>query len=544
MTCARSRTRVLCGGFIFVCLGAVGCGSDGSSGGAGGTGSAESGSTAGVDTGSVSSSGSSSGTSSGTTSGKSGSAVSGTSGQSTSGSSGAAGSTGSSGTSGTSGGTGATGSGTTGSAGSTSSDAGTRDSSTSGSAGTSGSSGTSGSTTGTGTGTNGVGPNCGEDDPNLAGIEPTMPTTFCQTLTTSSANIQSALTACAGKGAVRLSTASSFTAGSLTFGAGAVLVIDAGVTLNLTGTQTPGVINVTGANAGIYGEGTIDGSGAGSGTTLIHASGDKFVLYKVHVHNSQKMHLKVQGTGFVVWGNTIIASPTSANTDGIDPGAGQSGVDSTNGYIVCNTITVGDDQIAIKGAEGKLSNLTIAHNLFGAGHGMSIGSETGPGGIDGVNVYDLTIDGDFYPAASAVNANGIRIKSYDGAGGPVDHVTYSNICARNLHNAVLITPNYTQGTVTGGGAPDFGSATITDFHLLRGSGTQTPIVSITGTTGTLKTTVTLDNFVVDGLTTPVTPTSATVTVGPDGASPGVHGATDGTPHPIDCTSRFVTFPTN
>jgi len=53
------------------------------------------------------------------------------------------------------------------------------------------------------------------------------------------------------------------------------------------------------------------------------------------------MHVKVQGSGWVIWGNTLITSPTAKNTDGIDPGAGQSGVNSTNGYIVCNTITVG-----------------------------------------------------------------------------------------------------------------------------------------------------------------------------------------------------------
>ncbi len=371
-----------------------------------------------------------------------------------------------------------------------------------------------------------------------------MPATVCKTLTASGSDIQGALTSCAGQGAVKLTGAPSFSASSLTLGAGAVLWIDTGVTLNLTGSGTPGVISVTGANAGIYGEGTIDASGAGSGTTMIHSSGDKFVLYKVHLHNSQKMHLKVQGTGFVVWGNTLITAPNSSNTDGIDPGAGQRGVNSTNGYIVCNTVTVGDDQIAIKGAEGHVSNLTIAHNYFGAGHGMSIGSETGLGGIDGVNVYDLTIDGDHYPTASAVNANAIRIKSYNGAGGPVDHITYKNICARNLHNAILITPNYTQGTVSGGGAPEFGNVSITDFHLLRGSGTQTPTISITGTSGALKTSVTLDNVVVDGLTTPISATNATVTIGPGGASPGVKGATDGTPHPIDCSSRFIPFPTN
>jgi polygalacturonase len=408
-----------------------------------------------------------------------------------------------------------------------------------------------GTSTGTGTGTgdgggtgsSGIGPGCGRDDPALAGLEPAMPSAVCQT-PSPGADIQAALDACAGHGAVKLTGAPSFSASSLTLAAGAILWIDGGVVLNLTGSATPGLIEVTGAGAGIYGEGTIDAKGAASGTTMIHSAGDGFVLYRVHLHNSQKMNLKVQGKGFVIWGNTILAAPSSANTDGIDPGAGKQGVDTTGGYIVCNAISVGDDQIAIKGTQGHVSNLTVAHNYFGAGHGMSIGSETGPGGIDGVNVYDLTIDGDVYPAASAVNANGIRIKSYDGAGGVVDHVSYRNICARNLHDAILITPSYTQGTVTSGGIPVFGSVTIADYHVLRGSGSQTPAISITGTTGTPATTVTLDDVVVDGLTTPISATSATVTVGPGGASPGVNGPTDGTPQPIDCSARFVTFPAN
>jgi polygalacturonase len=387
-------------------------------------------------------------------------------------------------------------------------------------------------------------PGCGRDDPALAGLEPSMPSAVCQTLTgaASSSGIQAALDACAGHGAVKLTGGASFTAPSLTLAAGEVLWIDTGAVLNLTGSATPGLIDVTGAGAGVYGEGTIDAKGAAAGTTMIHSSGDGFVLYKVHLINSQKMHVKVQGKGFVVWGNTILAAPTSANTDGIDPGAGDNGVESTGGYIVCNTISVGDDQIAIKGAQGHLTNLTVAHNSFGAGHGMSIGSETGPGGIDGVNVYDLTIDGDVYPGASAVNANGIRIKSYSGAGGVVDHVSYRDICARNLHSAILITPNYTAGTVTSGGTPEFGSVAISDYHLLRGSGTQTPVIAITGTAGTPRTSVTLENVVVDGLTTPIAATSATVTVGPGGASPGVQGATDGTPHAIDCSARFVAIP--
>jgi hypothetical protein len=246
----------------------------------------------------------------------------------------------------------------------------------------------------------------------------------------------------------------------------------------------------------------------------------------------------VQGDHFVIWGITILTAPSASNTDGIDPGAGQSGVATSNGYIVCNTISTGDDQIAIKGAEGRVSNLTIAHNYFGAGHGMSIGSETGPGGIDGVHVYDLTIDGDVYPGASGVNANAIRVKSFNGAGGLVDHGVYENICARNLHNAILFEPNYSIGTSTGGGAPDFRTFTIRDFHLLRGSGSQSPIVTVHGTGSTA---VTLDDVVVDGAGT-IAQNSATVTVGAGGAAPGPSGASQGSPVPVDCSQRFVNFP--
>ncbi|MGA7120244.1 MAG: glycosyl hydrolase family 28 protein, partial [Polyangiaceae bacterium] len=167
-----------------------------------------------------------------------------------------------------------------------------------------------------------------------------------------------------------------------------------------------------------------------------------------------------------------------------------------------------------------------------------IGSETGPGGINGVHVYDLTIDGDVYPGASAVNANAIRIKSYDGAGGIVDNVVYENICARNLHNAILFEPNYSSGTSTGGGAPDFRTFTIRDFHELRGSGSQSPLVTVHGTGSTA---VTLDDVVIDGAAS-FAPSAATVTVGAGGAAPGPSGASQGSPVAIDCTQRFIAFP--
>jgi polygalacturonase len=384
----------------------------------------------------------------------------------------------------------------------------------------------------------GVGAGCGAGDPNLAGVEPQWPA-VCTQISAQGMDIQAALTGCAGKGAVKLTgSGASYTSGALSIPAGAFLWVDTGVTLFPTATGSRATIEAGGDGSGIVGHGTIDGSQSPSGSVMIHAAVNNFVMYEVNLKNSQKMHVKVQGDHFVIWGITIITPPTTANTDGIDPGAGESGVATSNGYIVCNTISTGDDQIAIKGAEGLVSNLTIAHNYFGAGHGMSIGSETGPGGINGVHVYDLTIDGDVYPGASAVNANAIRVKSYNGAGGVVDNVVYENICARNLHNAILFEPNYSSGTSTGGGAPDFRNFTIRDFHQLRGSGSQSPLVTVDGTGSTA---VTLDDVVIDGAAS-FAPNAATVTVGAGGAAPGPSGASQDSPVAIDCSQRFIAFP--
>ena len=128
-------------------------------------------------------------------------------------------------------------------------------------------------------------------------------------------------------------------------------------------------------------------------------------------------------------------------TDGVDPGESAS-----NGYIVCSKISDGDDHIAIKGGT-SVSHLTIAHNHFEAGHGMSIGSETN-GGVSDVNVYDLSIDGTG-TGLKGGSSNGIRIKSDPSRGGLVKNVTYSDVCVRQLANPILITPHYTADLLEG-----------------------------------------------------------------------------------------------
>jgi polygalacturonase len=339
------------------------------------------------------------------------------------------------------------------------------------------------------------------------------------------------------------------------------------------------VITVTGANAGIVGGGTIDGqggepiigqtqswwdisaalrasNGSASNPALVTVTkATNFVMHNIHVFNSPKFHVKLSSAGFVVWGVEVL-TPSKAtnsqgtaltpfgarNTDGIDPGAGSGS--TSDGYIVCSKISVGDDEIAIKGGNAAVSNLTIAHNHFGTGHGMSIGSETNAG-VSGVSVYDLTIDGTI-PTGGTVptDVNGLRIKSDASRGGPVDKVTYSNVCIRDIDNPILLNPRYS--TASGSLIPVFTNITFQNIHAMTSGVPQT--VTLDGYDSSHLSTATLDGVVVDGNPTLVA-SDAKITIGSGGISfpaPSGTGVTvtgsPGSPTGIDCSSRWVSFP--
>jgi polygalacturonase len=258
------------------------------------------------------------------------------------------------------------------------------------------------------------------------------------------------------------------------------------------------------------------------------------VLYRITLHNSPKFHVKIAsnpsystttcttpGDGFMVWGITILTpskwknskgevlTPSFArNTDGVDPGEG---FIAQCGVIACNTISTGDDHIAVKGGHW-VSNLTIAHNHFGTGHGMSIGSETfgsytSPDGvvhrgIENMDVYDLTIDADSRPVgyeAQPSDFNGIRVKSDESRGGLVNNVTYTDICMRDMTNAILVSTAYNPlfaGTLY----PDFRTLTFRNIHHVTCKGLQRPVVTLEGFNATLPLgPVTLDNVVIDNM---------------------------------------------
>jgi polygalacturonase len=365
-------------------------------------------------------------------------------------------------------------------------------------------------------------------------------------------------------------------------------------------------ISVIGTSPAIKGEGTIDGQGGeplvkrnfswwqlsgalrsvdgsiGNPTLINLVSGTTgFVLYKVNLHNSPKFHVKITsnpadgtcttpGEGFIVWGVTLLTpsklynsqgvmmTPHFArNTDGIDPGTTQK---ATCGVIACTTVSTGDDQIAIKGGH-LVKDVIIAHNHFGTGHGMSIGSETygevddGAGGtergVQNVQVYDLTIDADSRSVgydATAADFNGIRIKSDISRGGLVDNITFRDVCMRDANNAILVSTAYNP-MFAGSSFPEFRTINFQNVRHVTCMNTRQPVVTIEGHSAARRTgPVTLDGVVIDNLGPQAVATEyadfvlgpGPVNFVPEGPSVTVSNQITGAGAPKDCV--FPTLP--
>lgn len=269
---------------------------------------------------------------------------------------------------------------------------------------------------------------------------------------------------------------------------------------------------------------------------LIVRESDDFTLYRITLRNSPNFHVLIEKTnGFTAWGVKIDTPGTARNTDGIDPSA------SSDVSILHSSIRTGDDGVAITASKlGASSHITVAHNHFYLGHGMSIGSRTS-GGVNAVRVSDLTIDG---------ADNGIRIKSDPSRGGLVNDVVYENVCMRNVKNPILLTPHYT--TFPGDLLPFYRDITLKDVHILT-SGR----VTLDGFDAKHKLGVTLDNIFADALpASAIHASNADITLGPrlgnlipaaDSGAEGVAvtqlpGSSTGTP--VACEARFEDYPEN
>jgi polygalacturonase len=257
---------------------------------------------------------------------------------------------------------------------------------------------------------------------------------------------------------------------------------------------------------------------------------DRFTLYGITLRNSPGFHVAIDETnGFTAWGVKIMTPKTARNTDGIDPGS------SRNVTIAYCSIHTGDDDVAVKsGPAGSSSNISILHNHFYTGHGMSIGSGTS-GGVDHMLVDDLTIDG---------ADNGIRIKSDRSRGGLVHDLLYRNVCIREVKNPLLFTPLYT--TFSGDLLPIYKDITLEEIHVLTAGA-----FTFFGLDPKHKLELKLDNvFADDQQHSTMLVRNADITIGskrgnlePKGEDATVQqtpGSLSGTP--LACESRFVPFP--
>lgn len=387
--------------------------------------------------------------------------------------------------------------------------------------------------------------------------------------------IQDAINQCPPASAVVLradGAKNAFLSGPLELRRGVALVVDRGTTLFASrdpkvydkGEHTCGTVtakNVRGckplihadgtSGSAVMGEGTIDGRGGarllGKNVSwwdlaqeakvkkayqncprIVVAEGaTNFTLYRITLKNSPNFHVMVQGTnGFTAWGVKIDSPKTARNTDGIDPSS------STNVSILHCDIHAGDDNVAIKaGSSGPAAHITIAHNHFYTGHGMSIGSETN-GNVEDVLVSDLTIDG---------ADNGIRIKSNSTRGGFVRNVRYEDVCIRDTKEPIVIDPFYS--TERGTLVPKFEDITLKDVHVL------TPgEITILGTDSEHRSVLRFDGVQVDGYDPALLRAAhARISIGPGGLSFTPTGedleidGKAGSAKSLPCDGRFVPF---
>jgi polygalacturonase len=396
--------------------------------------------------------------------------------------------------------------------------------------------------------------------------------------------IQKAIDGCGkGKGVVLQvhGGANAFLSGPLQLREGVTLVVDAGVTLYESidpqvleaSPGSCGLVNNTPgrgckplisadhvSGAGVMGDGVIDGRGgvkllgknvsawdlaeqarAGGSQKvsrlIVCDHADNFTLYRITLKNSPNFHVVYNGgDGFTVWGVKIDTPQRLArNTDGIDPGAGSKNITITHSYL-----REGDDNVAIKGGPGGVTNMTVSHDHFYWGHGMSIGSETN-GGVSKLRVFDLSLDGP---------DSGIRIKSMGTRGGLVHDVSYDDICIRDSGRPIDITAAYAaNGPVKGNSPPTFRDVTL---HNVRVSGGGK--ILFDGYDHEHRAQILLDGVYLRDAASPSKPytytfDNADVTYGPGGSNLQIPTGTDATVtgkpsegKPASCAGKFVPFP--
>jgi hypothetical protein len=201
----------------------------------------------------------------------------------------------------------------------------------------------------------------------------------------------------------------------------------------------------------ISGSGTIDGQGAVWWATNNATSGGisrpkamfapstctNILVRDVTLQNPPNTHISFRYVCVNVTVNHININTTnpSPNTDGID-------CSGANVLIENSHISDGDDHIAM--GDGNVGNLnhdfTITNCLFGAGHGVSIGSYTS-GGLSNLLVINCVWTN---------GTSGIHLKADDGRGGLVQNLRYINLAMTNTQIPIFLYSYYTNSGTSSG----------------------------------------------------------------------------------------------
>lgn len=252
-----------------------------------------------------------------------------------------------------------------------------------------------------------------------------------------------------------------FLCGPLTFKSNVNLQIDAGAVLRMLPFGQYPVTWYTNGGTNIYfvatanfisgssltnieisGAGAIDGQGTpwwpwantngASRPIMISLTGCNVELIQnVTLSNSPMFHIAIGGSS----GNTTVQYVTeraNSSSDPTNPGHNTDACDvsGTNTVVQFNNISVGDDNFT---CGGKTSGVTISNNVYGSGHGVSIGSYTSP------SVSNLTVINCTFTNTDA----GLRIKTDRDRGGLVHNISYANLTMTNVMHPILIYTEYT-----------------------------------------------------------------------------------------------------
>lgn len=299
-------------------------------------------------------------------------------------------------------------------------------------------------------------------------------------ITTNTLSIQNAINAAARGGQTNTlfggvveipAAANAYVCGPLCLSNHVCLQIDAGAILRMLplneypgGTVNPSNF-ITGSSLQdieITGPGAIDGqgtpwwpyantNGATRPSMIVLTDCNREMIQNITLSNSPMFHISIGGghPGNTTVQGVTVRAPSSSdpvtpshNTDACD-------VDGTNVLVQNCNISTGDDDFT---CGGGTHDVLVTNNVYGNGHGISIGSFTDSGGVSNITVINCTING---------ADNGIRIKSDNNRGGLVQNINYYNIGITNVHFPIQVyayynangTPSSISPTVAAGTNP-------------------------------------------------------------------------------------------